>query len=98
MKHPSISSSITVVYLPSLGEVTGVRQNGRLKHEQLTKVYNYNNYTIPTVYCMLYSLHLYSTCVYSGKFYPKNFTLATIHRDDCVMHACRDLTAVWKDA
>ena len=32
---------MTVVYLPSLGEITGVYQNGRLKQEQLTKVRDY---------------------------------------------------------
>ena len=38
VKHPSIVSSMTVVYLPSLGEITGVSQLGCLKQEELTNV------------------------------------------------------------
>ena len=38
VKHPSIVSSMTVVYLPSLSEITGISQNGCLKQEELTRV------------------------------------------------------------
>ena len=39
VKHPSIVSSMTVVYLPSLSEITGMSQNGLIKPEQLTNVH-----------------------------------------------------------
>lgn len=38
MSHPSISGSTMVVYLPSLGELTGIRQLGAMTAERLTSV------------------------------------------------------------
>lgn len=36
--HPSITGSVMVVYLPSLGELTAIKQLGAMTPEKLTTV------------------------------------------------------------
>ena len=38
MRHPSISGSVMMVYLPSLDEVTGVKQTGVMAEKEMTEV------------------------------------------------------------
>ena len=38
ISHPGIRGAITVVYLPSLDEVTALKQTGVMKHDDVLKV------------------------------------------------------------
>lgn len=38
LSHPSVTGSVMVVYLPSLGELTAIKQLGKMTPEKLTKV------------------------------------------------------------
>ena len=41
MSHPGVRGAITVVYLPSLDEVTALKQTGVMEHDDVLKVTSY---------------------------------------------------------
>jgi len=55
IKNSSITSMITVIYLPSLEEVAGIKQNGDIDVPTLCKVYFYNLQLAPytSIFCTL---------------------------------------------